>query len=131
MTLRSVLLAQGAYYTLTGVAPFVSRRGFEAITGRKREWWLVQTVGAVVAPVGVGLLAAGASGRATPEVVGIAAGCAAGLAGIDVYYVAEGRISPMYLLDAACQAVALVGLTRAVGAEDQRAGRAGAGPPSR
>ena len=42
------LLAQSAYYVVTGVFPFVSRRGFEALTGPKREWWLVQTVGAVV-----------------------------------------------------------------------------------
>ena len=114
MTLRSVLLAQGGYYAVTGVAPFVSRRAFEAVTGPKRDWWLVQTVGAVVAPVGAGLIAAGASGRTTPEVTGIAAGCAAGLGAIDVFHATRGTISRMYLADAACQAAVLVGLARAV-----------------
>ena len=40
-------MAQGGYYVATGVLPFVSRRAFEALTGPKREWWLVQTVGAL------------------------------------------------------------------------------------
>ena len=122
VTLRSVLLAQGGYYAATGLAPFVSRRAFEAVTGPKRDWWLVQTVGAVVAPVGGGLMAAGASGRTTPEVIGIAAGCATGLAGIDVIQVLAGRISRVYLLDAACQAAVLAGLVRAAGAWRHRTG---------
>lgn len=134
MTLRSVLLVQGGYYAATGAAPFLSRRAFEAVTGPKRDWWLVQTVGAVVTPVGAGLMAAAVSGRTTPEVTGIAAGCAAGLAAIDVYHASAGRISRMYLVDAACQAGLLVGLARAVreanpraGSERPDAGRAAAG----
>ncbi len=99
---------------MTGMAPFVSREAFEAITGPKREWWLVQTVGAVVTAVGAGLIAAGARRQATPEVVGIAAGCAAGLGTIDVYHATYGRISRIYLLDAACQYAALAALARAV-----------------
>ena len=45
MSRDRVLLAQGGYYVATGVAPFISRRLFEAITGPKSDWWLVQTVG--------------------------------------------------------------------------------------
>ena len=121
MTLRSVLLAQGGYYAVTGVAPFLSRRAFEAVTGPKHDWWLVQTVGAVVAPVGAGLTAAAVSGRTTPELIGIAAGCAAGLAAIDVHHASAGRISRMYLLDAACQTAILVGLARAARGTDRGA----------
>ena len=33
MKRRSVLTAQGAYYVGTGVIPFITRRGFEAVTG--------------------------------------------------------------------------------------------------
>lgn len=47
-----VIGALGGYYVATGVAPFVSRRAFEAVTGPKREWWLVQTVGALVTAAG-------------------------------------------------------------------------------
>jgi hypothetical protein len=92
----------------TGVAPLVSRRAFEAVTGPKREWWLVETVGLVVTAVGAGLVGAAASDRVTPEIKVIASGCAAGLAAIDVVYVARGRIAPTYLADAAVE-VALLG----------------------
>jgi hypothetical protein len=107
---KTVLTAQGGYYVATGVAPFISRRAFEAVTGPKTEWWLVQTVGALVTVVGAALISGARSGRVTPELCGIAAGCAAGLAGIDVVYVARRRIAPTYLLDAAAQLAALAGL---------------------
>jgi hypothetical protein len=110
--MRRVLAAQGAYYVTTGVAPFLSRRAFESVTGPKREWWLVQTVGAIVTAVGGGLLAAAARERPPVEVVGIGAGCAASLGAIDVVYVARGRIKPTYLLDAALQAAILAALAR-------------------
>ena len=42
MRRRRVLALQGAYYAATGVAPFVSRRAFEAVTGPKLEWWLAR-----------------------------------------------------------------------------------------
>ena len=104
---RTVLTVQGGYYVVTGMAPFVSRRAFEAVTGPKTEWWLVQTVGAVVTVVGAALLSGARSGRMTPELRGLAAGCAAGLAAIDTVYVARRRIAPTYLLDAAAQIAAL------------------------
>jgi hypothetical protein len=108
MTLR----AQSAYYLATGVAPFVSRRAFEAVTGPKREWWLVQTVGALVTVVGGALAAAEARDRVTPALRAIAVGSAASLGAIDVYYVARRRISPAYLLDAAVQAALIIGSAR-------------------
>jgi hypothetical protein len=98
--------AQAALYTTTGAWPLLSLRSFEAVTGPKREDWLVQTFGAVLAVVGAGLAAAAARDRITPEIRLIAAGCAATLAAADVVFVAKRRISPVYLLDA----VAEVGL---------------------
>jgi hypothetical protein len=111
---RRVLAAQGAYYVATGLSGFVSRRAFEAVTGPKLEWWLVQTVGALITAVGGGLLAAARRDRPPPEVVGIGAGCAMGLATIDVVYVARGRIRPTYLLDAAAEAAFLAGFAHAL-----------------
>jgi hypothetical protein len=110
---RKALLAQGAYYLATGVAPFLSRRAFEAVTGPKREWWLVETVGVLVTAVGGGLVGAAARDRVTPELLTIAAGCAGGLAVIDVVYVARRRIAPTYLADAAIQITLLVGQAHA------------------
>jgi hypothetical protein len=107
------MAAGGAYYVATGVVPFVSRRAFEAVTGPKREWWLVQTVGALVTAVGAGMLAGARNERLTPELTAIATGCAAGLAGIDVAYVAKRRISPIYLADAAVQLALLAGYATA------------------
>ena len=104
---RTALTVQGGYYLVTGVAPFVSRRAFEAVTGPKREWWLVQTVGAIVTTVGAVLVSGARSGRVTPELRLLAAGCATGLAAIDIIYVARRRIAPTYLLDAAAQLAAL------------------------
>jgi hypothetical protein len=112
---RSILLAQGAYYAASGIAPFASRRLFERVTGPKLEWWLVQTVGGLVAVIGGALVSAGARDRVTPEMLGLAAGSAAALAAIDVVYVRRGRISPVYLADAVAEAAALGALAAAAG----------------
>ena len=111
---RTALTVQGGYYVVTGVAPFVSRRAFEAVTGPKTEWWLVETVGAIVTTVGAALLSGARSGRITPELRGLAAGCAASLAAIDTVYVARRRIAPTYLLDAVAQLAVLAALRMAV-----------------
>jgi hypothetical protein len=121
---RPVLVAQGAYYVATGVLPFVSRRAFEAVTGPKKEWWLVQTVGALVTVVGGALIAGAARDRVTPELAAVAAGCAGSLAGIDVVYVAKGRIAPSYLADAAVQVALLAAGARRTGAAWPAARRA-------
>jgi hypothetical protein len=110
---RAVLLAQGGYYVGTGVLPFASRKAFEAVTGPKTEWWLVQTVGALVTVVGAGLLAGARRGTVSHEIVGIAAGSAGALAAIDVVYVTKRRIAPTYLVDAAAQLAILAGLAAA------------------
>jgi hypothetical protein len=107
---RAVLAAQGIYFVATGLAPFVSRRAFEAATGPKREWWLVETVGALVTVIGGVLLGAARRSRTTPELRGLAAGSAAALAAIDIVYVAKGRIAPTYLGDAAAELALLGGL---------------------
>src|SRR5829696_1447140 len=101
--LRTTLLAQGAYYVATGASPFVSRRMFEAVTGPKREWWLVETVGALAIAIGVTLVQSGRRESPPPEALTLAAGSAIAFAGIDVVYVARGRIAPTYLIDAAAQ----------------------------
>ncbi len=102
-------LAQGAFYLGTGVWPLVHLRSFEAVTGPKREGWLVKTVGVLISVVGAGLLSAGRRGRVTPELKLIATGSALGLAAIDVFYAgARRRISRVYLLDAVAE-LGLVG----------------------
>ena len=110
MSRDQVLRAQSAYYLATGLAPFVSRRAFEAVTGSKRDWWLVQTVGALVTVIGGALAGATARDRVTPELAATAIGTATVLGAIDVIYVSRRRISPVYLLDAAAQIALVAGL---------------------
>src|SRR4051812_21334742 len=113
---RRVLLTQGGYYVATGVLPFVSRRLFAAVTGPKREWWLVETVGGVVTVIGAAVAAAAIRREPPVEVTVAAAGTAATLATIDVVYVAKGRIAPTYLVDAG----AVLGLMAALAVSRRR-----------
>ena len=101
-------LAQGAYFALTGLWPLVSIRTFMAVTGPKTDIWLVKTVGVVVLAIGAVLLMAGARSAVTPEIYLLAVASAAGLAAIDVYYVAKGTIDRMYLADATAEVVLIV-----------------------
>lgn len=110
-SVNRVALGQGVFYLVTGVWPLVGIRSFEAITGPKTDRWLVKTAGVLIAAVGAGLTLAGARGRVTPELATVAIGSAAGLTAIDLVYVGNRRISPVYLLDA----VAEVGLIAAWG----------------
>ncbi|MFO0851378.1 MAG: hypothetical protein U0871_22895 [Gemmataceae bacterium] len=109
---------QGVYYLVTGVWPLVSIETFQAVTGpktdhlatgREADHWLVNTVGVLVTAVAVGLLVAGWRRRPTPEVVALGLAAAVALAGIDVVYVARGVIPPVYLADAAVEAVLIAG----------------------
>ncbi|MBV9018403.1 MAG: hypothetical protein JO058_22360 [Alphaproteobacteria bacterium] len=99
---RTLAVVQAGYYAPTGIAPFLSRSAFERVTGPKTEWWLVLTLSALVCAV-AGALAVAARGQPGPEAAALGAGAAAGLGLIDVVYVSRGRISPVYLLDAAVQ----------------------------
>ena len=77
--------AHAAYYVATGVWPMVHRRSFEAVTGPKRDFWLVRIVGALVAVSGATLAIAVARGRRTPEAQALAAGSAVVFSVADVW----------------------------------------------
>jgi hypothetical protein len=98
-----VLLGQGAMYLTTGIWPLISRRTFEKVTGPKTDWWLVKTVGIIITVVGAVLTMAGLRGKTPAELPVLAVGSAAGLTAIDMGYVANNRISPVYLLDAVAE----------------------------
>lgn len=98
-----MLRSQAAYFVLTGVWPLLDMRSFQAATGPKLEHWLVKTVGATVAAVGVSLWKAAARTPVRDETVVLGVGTSSVLAAIDVWYVARGRISPVYLIDSIAQ----------------------------
>ncbi|MGK3988740.1 hypothetical protein WME99_37190 [Sorangium sp. So ce136] len=101
---RHVALAQGAFYVVTGIWPLVSMSTFEKVTGPKTDRWLVKTVGALIAVVGTTLIADARRRPAAPpasKLLGV--GSAIALAAIDVIYASRGRISRIYLVDAAVE----------------------------
>jgi hypothetical protein len=106
---ETMALVQGAYFAATGVWPFISMRSFEAVTGPKTDRWLVKTVGGLVGVVGGTLIAAGLRRRVTPEIAAVAAGSAVVLGAIDVVYTAKRVLRPVYLGDAAGEALLLAG----------------------
>ena len=112
MTTRNALLVQGLYYLTQGLWPVLHLESFLSVTGPKRETWLVKAFGLLTAVLGFGLLRAAQRDAASWRQ--LAATGAATLAGVDVYYVAKRRISPVYLLDAAaeCVIMVLLGLTK-------------------
>jgi hypothetical protein len=103
----SVATVQGLYFLVTGVWPLVHVESFLVVTGPKTDLWLVYTVGLLVAVVGLVLLNAVRLRRITPDVVLLACGSSLALAGIDVVFVTRRVIDPIYLADAAAQAVLL------------------------
>ncbi|ACZ38975.1 hypothetical protein [Sphaerobacter thermophilus] len=114
-----ISILQALYYLPTGIWPLVSLRTFMAVTGPKVDGWLVKTVGALITVVGGVLMLAGLRRRVSPEVRLLAVGSAAGLAAIDVVYVARRRISPIYLLDALGEVI-LIGAWVAAMRTDRR-----------
>jgi hypothetical protein len=109
---RTVLRAQAAYYAFTGVWPIIHIGSFEAITGPKLERWIVRTLGGAVAVIGASLWTAARRFDPGPETTVLAVGSAAALGTSDAIYALKGRISPVYLTDAAVQAALIAALAR-------------------
>lgn len=100
---RALCLGLGIFYVAAGLWPVFHRASFEKVTGPKTDFWLVKTVGLMIASAGVALTMAALRRNVTPEIRLLANGTAASLAGIDVVYGGSGRISRIYLLDAVVQ----------------------------
>lgn len=101
--LRKLALIQGIFYLTTAVWPLVDIVSFQVVTGPKTDLWLVRTVGVLLMVIGVVLLAAARTRRVTDEIAILGAGSALGLAAIDLIYAISGRISAVYLGDAAVE----------------------------
>lgn len=106
---RCALTFQAVYYVATGVWPLLSRRTFEAVTGRKHDWWLVQMVGLLAFTNGVALAAGLRAGAPAPQSRTLSVLSALSFFAIDTVYGMNGRISKIYLADAVVEA-ALVAL---------------------
>ena len=111
---------QGAYYLATGVWPLIHRRSFEAISGKKRDFWLAETVGAITAAVGLTLALAGKREDASPEITLLGFGTAAGFAAVDFAHGLERRISAVYLIDGVLQLAIIAAHAQEVAARRTR-----------
>jgi hypothetical protein len=99
---RQPSLSQGAYYLASGAWPLVSMRTFEAVTGPKRDDWLVRPVGALAVAIGVTLLAADGD-RPSIDARRLGVASALAFAAADIVGVGTRTISPIYLGDAAVE----------------------------
>ena len=100
---RALAAGQGTYFLLTGLWPLVSLQSFYAVTGPKRDGWLVQTVGSMIACIGSALLLGARRRTVAPELRWLAISSAAALMGVDVVFVRRRRIPRIYLADAAAE----------------------------
>lgn len=92
-----------AYLAGTGVWPLLHRDSFEAVTGRKQDFWLVRTVGGLATATGVSLGVAVARRTRTPETVALALGSGLVFALADLR--AARTESRLYLGDVVAQAL--------------------------
>jgi hypothetical protein len=69
---------------------------FQAVTGFKADFWLVQTVGLLLVVSGAVMLRAASTGRITPEIGWLGAGQALELGIMDIYAVTQPRTTPVY-----------------------------------
>jgi len=103
---RAVVRAQAAYFVVSGLWPIFHLASFMAVTGPKREGWLVQTFGALITGTGL-VLAAGPADRSATRLAVVSA---LTLAAADTWFVARGRIRPVYLGDAALELAFVAGI---------------------
>jgi hypothetical protein len=100
---RALTAVQAVYYTATGGWPLADRRSFESVTGRKRDYWLVQTVGALAVAIGAALAAGVPRKPVSRETRALAVTSAIAFAAIDLRHGVPGRIRRVYVADAAVQ----------------------------
>ena len=105
----SLSLLQGVYYLATGAWPLLHMRSFMRVTGPKTDDWLVRTVGLLAMAISAPLLRAALRRQGSREVRCLGLASAAAFIGADVPHVLGGRISPIYLLDAAVEAGFVLG----------------------
>ena len=101
--------AQGLFYLGTGLWPILHFRSFEKVTGPKVDGWLARTVGGLIAAVGAALVVGSFEERPSRSLALLGVGSALALGAADVIYASRGRISKVYLGDAAAEAGAVAG----------------------
>ena len=95
--------AHGVANLVGGLWPLLHLHSFEAVFGPKTDRWLVKTVSGLLIVNGLAQLRTTASLESIAQARRLGVGTAAVLAVIDLIYVPAGRISKMYLINAAVE----------------------------
>jgi hypothetical protein len=98
-----VARAHGAFNVASGLWPLLHMRSFERVLGPKADRWLVQTVAGMLVAIGAAQLSTRSSRDSLAQARRVGEGTAATLAAIDLRYAPNGRISMVYLVDAALE----------------------------
>lgn len=93
----------GLFNVVSGLWPLVHMPSFERVSGPKTDRWLVRTVAALLVVNGATQVGAASSPAALTTARRLGVGTALALAAIDLTYAPRGRISRVYLLDAAVE----------------------------
>ena len=101
---------QGIYYVTNGLWPILHMRSFEAVTGPKRDKWLVKTVGALITAIGSTLLFSAVREPESETARNLGISTALALIAIDSIYSIRGTIPKIYLMDAAVEAALMASL---------------------
>ncbi len=95
--------AHGVANLVGGLWPLLHIRSFEMVFGPKTDRWLVKTVAGLLMVNGLTQLTTSSTAGGVRQARRLGVGTAAVLATIDLVYVPAGRISKMYLVDAAIE----------------------------
>jgi hypothetical protein len=101
-TTTTVARSHALFNIAGGLWPLLHRPSFERVFGPKQDYWLAQTVAALLLANGTTQFTAGRTSPRHARRLGIATSIA--LLGIDLAYVPRGRIRWTYLLDAVAEA---------------------------
>ena len=100
-TLAAVERAHVAYWLFGALWPLISMRSFERVTGNKRDEWLVRSVALLMLSVVATLETQRRSRRDETAMRVLGATSAGALGSVALIGPLVGRISPVYLMDAA------------------------------
>ncbi len=105
---QHVAILQGLYFAGTGIWPTAHMQSFIMFTGPKTDLWLVRTTGLLLASIGLVLFIAGVRKKRLFEFYLLGICSAVALAVIEILYVYQKIIPPIYLLDSAIEIILLV-----------------------
>lgn len=106
---QHILIFQGVYYFITAIWPLLHIQSFEAVTGKKRNHWLVYTAASLLLVSSIVYLYSGLKNAPVPvETIILSAGNALALTVIDIVFVFLHKIRKIYLLDASVEILLII-----------------------